>query len=349
MHKYERTANVAIVGARGYTGQELARLLLAHPAARLTACFSTDATYRLSDLLPEASAASVPVYSLKDAIPSGGLDAIFLATPAEVSMELAPKLLEAGMSVIDLSGAFRLEAAQYPKWYGFEHKSASALAAARYGLVPWTKPSETKTPVLISNPGCYATAALTAILPLLAHGLIEPETLVIDAKSGTSGAGKKAAENLLFSEVDGDCLPYKVAAHQHLPEIIRHAKAFAGAEIDPAFSTHLLPVKRGITAAVYARVKKGVTASKVAGAFAEAYENYALVRHGAPAPALLSLRKVVGSARAHVAHHLDGDKLYVYSAIDNLLKGAASQAVENLNALLGLPVTTGLLDKEGTL
>jgi N-acetyl-gamma-glutamyl-phosphate reductase len=349
MHKYEATAKVAIVGARGYTGQELARLLLTHPAARLTACFSTDALYKLSDLLPEPAATNVPVLRLQELVSTKGLDAVFLATPAEVSMELAPKLLEAGMSVIDLSGAFRLEAAQYPKWYGFEHKSAGALAEARYGLVPWAKPSEAKKPALISNPGCYATAALTAILPVLAQGLLEPETLVIDAKSGTSGAGKKAAENLLFTEVDGDCLPYKVAAHQHLPEIIRHSKIFAGADIDPAFSTHLLPVKRGITAAVYARVKKGVTASKIAGAYAEAYESYPLVRHGAPAPALLSLRKVVGSARAHVAHHLDGEKLYIYSAIDNLLKGAASQAVENLNALLGLPVTTGLLDKEGTL
>ena len=196
-----------------------------------------------------------------------------------------------------------------------------------------------------------------AIVPLLKAGLIKPETLVIDAKSGTSGAGRKAAENLLFNEVDGECLPYKVGAHQHLPEICEATAALSGVAIDPFFTTSLLPVRRGIIAGIFARLASGSTGADVEAAYAKAYANYPLVRHGAISglgsavakSAALTLKRVVGTPRAHLHFEAVGDKLYLFSLIDNLLKGAASQAVENLNWLYDLPSDSGLTGKEGIL
>jgi N-acetyl-gamma-glutamyl-phosphate reductase len=191
-----------------------------------------------------------------------------------------------------------------------------------------------------------------AILPLFKAGIIDPRTLVIDAKSGATGAGRKASENLLFSEVEGECLPYRIGKHQHVPEIVRYVEKFAGASIDPVFATHLLPVRRGILASIYARTTKPVSNDDLATIYNEAYSNYPLVRHGLATDqhrAQLTLKRVTGSARTEIRYLVDGDKLHVFSLIDNLLKGAASQAVENLNRLLDLPVSTGLEEFEGTL
>jgi N-acetyl-gamma-glutamyl-phosphate reductase len=191
-----------------------------------------------------------------------------------------------------------------------------------------------------------------AVLPLLKAGIIDPRTLVIDAKSGATGAGRKASENLLFCEVEGECLPYRIGKHQHVPEIVRYAEKFSGASIDPVFATHLLPVRRGILASVYARTTKSLTNEAIANVYHEAYSGYPLIRHGLATDqhrAQLSLKRVAGSARTEVRYLLEGDKLHVFSLIDNLLKGAASQAVENLNRVLDLPVATGLQELEGTL
>jgi N-acetyl-gamma-glutamyl-phosphate reductase len=353
MHKNAVT-KVAVVGARGYSGAELCRLLLRHPAVSLEACLSADAGFSLQAQLPELQgpgAVVVPTRQLTDlAAVAAECDAIFLATPAEASMKLAPEALAAGAHVIDLSGAFRLEAAEFAKWYGHEHSSPELIARAHYGLVPWCGPLDAPSikkcgTTLVANPGCYATAALLALIPLLRDGLVDPATLVIDAKSGTTGAGRKATENLLFSEVDGECLPYKVGRHQHLPELRKYVAAFAQAEIDPHFATHLLPVRRGIICGLYARTR--ASAAEIAASFERAYAGYPLVRarEGEPGP----LRRVVGSARAEISFTVTGDKLYVFSMIDNLLKGAASQAVENLNRLLDLPPETALTQLEGTL
>lgn len=363
MHKYataEKAAfspvSVAVVGARGYSGLELLRILLKHPGARIEACFATDASFAPSDYLPEANAekiAVLPMNAFKDV--ASRVKVVFLATPAEVSAELAPVALSQGAHVIDLSGAFRLSSEEAKEWYGlkFEGESLTALTQASYGLVPWVGPvAGSSRPRLVSNPGCYATAVLMALIPLLRAGLINPEGLVIDAKSGASGAGRKAAENQLFCEVEGDCLPYKVGCHQHLPEIRKHAAEFAGVAIDPMFSTHLLPVRRGIIAGIYARTRSGVSAAQVDQAFGEAYSGYSLARWGrieGGARQLLSLKRVAGSARTEIRYELKGDKLYVFSLIDNLLKGAASQAVENFNRLLDFPPTASLLELEGIL
>lgn len=348
MHKQSKQ-KVGIVGARGYSGTELARLLLKHPNAEISACFAGEKDFSLSSLLPESAAEKIPtlpIGELKEA--AKDLDAVFLATPAEASLELAPLLLKNETTdVIDLSGAFRLSGeSAYPKWYGFFHPHQELIAQATFGLSPWVKIPSGKGR-LVANPGCYSTSVLMAIIPLLKSQLIEASSLVIDAKSGTSGAGKKAAENLNFTEVEGECLPYRVGKHQHLPEITQWAETLSGTAIDPFFTTSLLPVRRGIISGIYAHLKSGKTSADVAEAFAQSYENYPLVKvNGANA---LSLKKVVGTARTHIQFQVVGEKLYLFSLIDNLLKGAASQAVENFNSLYGYPAAFSLEGYEGVL
>jgi len=319
---------VSVVGARGYSGLELVRLLLKHPQVTLTHCFATK-EFQLSDDMFDFPGHLVKCLA-EDKLEANLTDIVFLATPAEVSLELAPKILKAGKTVIDLSGAFRLKKHNTEDWYGF---SKSPLMAD-YGLSPFCGPLNNGNK-LISNPGCYATAVSLALIPLLKHDLIATEGLVIDAKSGTTGAGRKASEAQLFAEVDGECLPYRIGRHQHLPEIQEAVEQFSGAAIDPHFVTHLLPVKRGITAGIYAK-SKTTNIDAVTKAYAQEFGAYPLVRFGLNNPKLLQLKHVVGTPYTHIHYNMVGDKLYVFAQIDNLLKGAASQAVENLNRLLDL-------------
>ena len=330
---------VSIVGARGYAGLELAKLLLKHPGVRLTHCFATT-EFALSDDLFEEEARNVICLPERELF-RNLTDFVFLATPAEVAMKLAPALIAEGRKVIDLSGAFRLKKNDYQDWYHFSHSAPELLGQAHYGLVPFCGPLGPKTN-LISNPGCYASAISLALIPLLRKNLVDPETIVIDAKSGTTGAGRKAAENLIFSEVDGDCSPYRVGRHQHSPEIQEAVESASGVVIDPHLITSLLPVKRGIIAGIYAQ-SKALGVETLTEAYAEAYGNYPLVRFGPAISRLASLSKVVGTPYTHISYELVGRKLYLFSCIDNLLKGAASGAIENLNSYLDLPSETGLI------
>ncbi|OFZ10824.1 MAG: N-acetyl-gamma-glutamyl-phosphate reductase [Bdellovibrionales bacterium RBG_16_40_8] len=329
----------SIVGARGYVGLELARLLLHHPRAALTHCFATS-EFKLANYLSSKNATRV------ECLPDSEIfnyltDVVFLATPAEVSLQLVPKIIAQGKKVIDLSGAFRLKKNDYLAWYGFEHTEKKILAKAQYGLSPWAGPS---TGMLIANPGCYATAITLALIPALKNGLINENNIVIDAKSGTTGAGKKASENLLFTEVDGECLPYKVGRHQHYPEIVEAIEVVTNKKIEAHMTTSLLPVRRGIIAGIYSQLHNKKTIKDVEAAFAEAYREYSLISYGnlEASPKLLSLKNVVGTARAHISYKVDGQKLYLFSCIDNLLKGAASQAIENFNRISDLPISTGV-------
>jgi N-acetyl-gamma-glutamyl-phosphate reductase len=348
VHKYTTASapkiTCSVVGARGFSGLETARLLLQHPVARLTHCFATS-EFALPGF--SNSPAAKQVQCLPDSeIMRNLTDVVFLATPAEVSLELAPKILAAGKKVIDLSGAFRLKKNDYRKWYGFEHTAKMALQAAQYGLCPWIGPAQGET--LIANPGCYATAVTLALIPVLKSDLIREDHIVIDAKSGATGAGKTASAHLLFTEVDGECLPYKVGRHQHYPEMVEAIEEFSGRKIDAHLTTSLLPIRRGIIAGVYATLKPGKTLIDVEQAFAEAYRHYPLVCHAklVNEPALLQLKRVVGTAHSHISYEAQENKLYLFSCIDNLLKGAASQAIENFNRLSDLPVETGLTHLE---
>jgi N-acetyl-gamma-glutamyl-phosphate reductase len=355
---------VAIVGISGYAGQQLARLILKHPYAKLVAGFTSHSGFNLANVLPESAAQSVPIHSL-DQNPEKILQfaqpghLVFLATPPEVSLVWAPQLIEAGCHVIDLSGAFRLSEVDALKWYGVPKENRSFLAQAEYGLVPWNGPMigdfQNLVPGrgrLIANPGCYPTCVLMAILPLLREGLIDPDTLVIDAKSGTTGAGRKASQNLLFSEVEGECLPYKVGQHQHFPEICKGALELSAIKIDPFFTTQLLSVRRGMIASIYAKTIQDTRMETLTSAYEKFYRGYPLVNASAldsETSSGLALRRVVGSARVEIRFHLKGGKLTVFSLLDNLMKGAASQAVENFNRIYDFNLATGLTEIEGLL
>jgi N-acetyl-gamma-glutamyl-phosphate reductase len=340
---YKKTSKVtlsaSVVGARGYAGVELCKLLLRHPNVNLTHAFATT-EFTLENEILDPKAAQVSCLS-EAQLMRNLTDIVFLATPAEVSLKLVPQLVAKGKRVIDLSGCFRLKINDTLKWYGFEQTALEELANSEYGLVPFCGPLQKSTKV-IANPGCYATAISMALLPLLKRGLVDPTNLVIDAKSGTTGAGRKAAEGTLFSEVDGECLPYKVGKHQHLPEIQETIAKFSGIQIEPHFTTHLLPVKNGIVASIYAK-SKTTDIGEIKAAYNEEFANYPLVRHGTEINKLARLKNVVGTPFTHISYELVGDKLYVFSLIDNLLKGAASQAVENLNRVLDLPSSFSLL------
>ncbi len=375
-----RSHRVALVGARGYSGLECARLLLQHPEAQLVGCFSADPAFQLAHCLPEAEALQIPTWSMQEFEQKlQHIEVLFLATPAEVSVELAPLALQNNVHVIDFSGAFRLKQGapqdlteKYQRWYGMKHPAIEILEGAQYGLQPFSQPTTSKGAQLIANPGCFATACLMALVPLLKSGQIDADSIVVDAKSGTSGAGRKANENLLFTEVDGECLPYKVGQHQHLPEIAEATCLLTEASIEPFFTTHLINVRRGIIASIYANLNNGVTEQDITASFQKAYGDYPLVRFGAlgtpETDRLLSLKRVVGTNRTHISYrvgqrdavagamHASADvksnrnhKLYLFSLIDNLLKGAAGQALENFNRLIDRPCSFGMANREGVL
>ncbi len=365
---------IAIIGAQGYVGRELARLLLQHPFAHLLRVFSRNPDWKLEDDLPESTASDVLSESFEQFEGMADqFDTVFLATPPEVSMKLVPQLLEHDLQVIDLSGAFRIkQAEQYEEWYGHRHIATEVLKRAQYGLSPWcSQPLQksnniqetTKDISFIANPGCYASCILMALLPLLKSQLITENNIVIDAKSGASGAGRQAQETLLFCELEQDFYPYKVGRHQHTPEVVSYLKAFSDCDVTPTILTHLLPIQRGISISIYANVSESFAQlshsekkCKIKAAYDDAYIDYPLVRHqyldtssAKKEKQQLSLKSVIGSARTQITYACMNHKMIVVACIDNLMKGAASQAIENFNILNGLPVETGVLHQVGTL
>ena len=318
---------IALVGASGYTGVELTKLLAGHGSVEL-AVASSD-RWVGEKLADRAGIASALSYVSNDEAKAASCDVVMLATPAEVSHELVPQLLAAGRRVIDLSGAYRLrDADQYKKYYGFEHQHVALLKEAVYGLPERHRHSGAR---LVANPGCYATAVQLAIGPVkhLATGWI------VDAMSGVTGAGRKATEEMSFAEVSDDFRAYRVLRHQHGPEIDQ------GLELVVRFTAHLLPVRRGILATCHATLNGGVTADDIAGAFSTyAREPFVSL---APSAERVSLHDVVGTNQCRIGWAVgEHGELVITSAIDNLVKGAAGQAVQNLNLMLGLPETTGL-------
>ena len=331
-----RPVPVGVIGASGYAGIEATRILALHPRVELRLAASDrwqgDSLEQRTGLAcnglryaPQDRAASL----------ARECSVVLLATPTEISLQLAPALLEAGVRVIDLSGAFRLrDTASFRKHYGLEHPRPDLLPEARYGLPELSAPPPGTR--LVANPGCYATAAALALWPLVAADLVEPGSLIVDAASGTTGAGRKGTEELSFTEVDEEFRAYRVLRHQHTPEI---SQTLGGAAL--TFTAHLLPLKRGILATCYARLRAGCTPADVAAAFSHKYAGKPFVRLLA-SPDDVSLRGVVGTNRCDVAVACEGGVAVVVAALDNLVKGAAGQAVQNLNLLMGWPESAGL-------
>lgn len=320
---------VSVAGATGYAGAELVSILERHPNVAITRLFSGTS---------RGDGRAEP-FDLARAI-ADAPEVMFLATPNEVSAHLAPKLVDAGIRVIDLSGAFRLDdAALYPRWYGFEHPRPELLREAVYGLTEWCD-GELRDARVVANPGCYPTSILLALRPLT-FLLDRGQAIVCDSKSGVSGAGKKAELEWSFAEVSGNFKAYGVGAHRHEPEIR------AGLRIGRAplvFVPHLLPTVRGILSTMHIAFTRPVRSEEIAAIYRETYAAAPLVRVH-PAGRLPELKNVVGSPRAEIGFSLvdGGRRAVVVSVIDNLLKGAASQAVQNFNRMFGFAETEGLL------
>ena len=338
------TKRVAVVGATGYSGAELVLLLAGHSGATLAGVFSgpDGASAPFPAIHPGLAGRNGPAvrpFQL-EALVDSGPEVVFLATPNELSAGLVPELHARNLMAIDLSGAYRLRQAElYPAWYGFTHPAPHLLASAVYGLTEWCD-GELACASLVANPGCYATAALLALKPLVP--LLDPaQSIVCDAKSGVSGAGKRSELEYSFVELAGNFKAYGVGTHRHEPEI-RSQAGIAGAT--PFFFVpHLLPIPRGILSTLYVAFDATRTENDVAQYYEAAYHDAACVEV-LPAGRLPELRQVVGTPRALLGFRLvdGGRRAVIVSVIDNLLKGAASQAVQNFNRMAGFAETEGL-------
>jgi N-acetyl-gamma-glutamyl-phosphate reductase len=338
---------VGIVGATGYTGSELIRLLSGHPQVQITALVSrSEAGKPIHSLLPHLNGLTLPTLSAfdPDALASQ-CEVVFLAGETGFALEHAPALLARGLKVIDLSADFRLkDPDQYADWYGKPHTAAQWLAEALYGLPELTPTDAYKNARLIANPGCYPTAAGLALAPLLQMGVAEPDGVIIDAKSGVSGAGRlRISVDYLFTELDENFKAYAVEKHRHTPEIEQTLSAFSGRPLRVRFTPHLVPMTRGILCTAYARLREPITAQALHAHYTDFYRDqpFVVVRPLGEYPAT---REVYGSNRCDIGLTVDTrtQTVVVFSVIDNLVKGAAGQAIQNMNLLLGLPQTVGL-------
>ncbi|HEV2495966.1 MAG TPA: N-acetyl-gamma-glutamyl-phosphate reductase [Terriglobia bacterium] len=359
-----RAVRVAIAGATGYAGRELIQILGRHPKARIVRLMSSGRQMKHA-----SGATSLPIEQshprLRSAQPHGSktgpqagrgraalrcepldveqlvpsdVDLVFLATPHETSHDVVPALFERGMKIIDLSGAFRLKSAgAYPRWYGFEHRAGDGLAEAVYGL-PELNAAEIRQAQLVSNPGCYATSIILALLPLLKAGWVDAKAgIICDAKSGASGAGRVPTEKLHFAEVNENCRAYGLFTHRHVPEMLQ---TLGLEERDLTFTPHLLPITRGILSTVYVRLSEssGVDeVEQVRALYQDFYFAAPLVRvweSGLP-----EIQAVAHTNYADLGFALEPRtrRLVVVSCLDNLGKGAAGQAVENMNLMFGFP------------
>jgi len=342
--------NVGIIGVSGYTGEELIDVLLRHPNVRLTNISSRSGTSeQISDLFPKFKTRTNLAWvstDLKEIAKT--CDVVFLALPHTASMDIVPKLLAAGIKVIDLSADYRLQDTKiYEEFYKVKQTDKANLVKAVYGL-PEIYRLKIKTAQLIANPGCYPTASILGLAPLAGLNLIDPGSIVIDAKSGVTGAGRKLAEGFLFSEANEDFKAYKVNSHQHAPEINQELAKLAGKNVKVIFVPHLLPVNRGILATIYAKkslvsgLRSTVRNRNLIDLYKKFYKNEPFVRIRAEGE-FPRLKDVAGTNFCDIGIQDNSDNIIIISAIDNLLKGASGQAVQNFNIMYGFPETTALL------
>ncbi len=338
---------VGLVGATGYAGRELLALLGRHPGARVTRLMSSGRRHTeplpIEKIHPSLRGeVSIPCHPLEEgALRPETQDVVFLGTPPEVSMELAPRLVERGLRVVDLSGAFRLQdIGQYPIWYGFEHTATEHLKQAVYG-VPELDGEAVAAARFVANPGCYATAIILALAPLVQSGWLLPQTEIIcDAKSGVSGAGRAPSEKTHYVEANESCSAYGLFRHRHVPEILQTLNL---KQEGFRFTPHLVPLTRGILASLYLRLDGKRSREEVAGLFKKFFKSASMVRFYEDST-LPEIKAVQGTNYCDIGFSLEAatGRLTVVSCIDNLGKGAAGQALQNMNLMFGLPEETGL-------
>ncbi len=332
---------VGIVGGTGYTGVELLRLLARHDGVSLYAVTSRkESGMKVAEMFPSLRGRVDIAFSTPEEANLASCDVVFFATPNGIAMQQARELLAAGVKVIDLAADFRIkDVAEWEKWYGMTHASPELVADAVYGL-PEVNRAQIRTAKLIANPGCYPTAVQLGYLPLIKAGVVDAGQLIADCKSGVSGAGRKAEVHTLFAEAGDNFKAYGVNGHRHLPEISQGLARAAGVPVGLTFVPHLTPLIRGIHATLYAKLTKDVDVQAL---FEQRYANEPFV-DVMPAGSHPETRSVRGANVCRIAVHRPqgGDTVVVLSVIDNLVKGAAGQAVQNMNLLFGLPEDQGL-------
>ena len=331
-----------IVGATGYTGSELLRLLVTHPEVNIhTVTSRSEQGKPVSNLFPGLRGFLDHQFSNPEKARLDECDVVFFATPNGTAMTRVPSLVNAGVRVIDLSADFRLkDAGIWSKWYGQQHVACDLLEQAVYGL-PELNRQQISGATLVANPGCYPTAIILALIPLLETGKIDTQYIIVDAKSGVSGAGRKIAMNYLYTETSDSLRAYAVAGHRHLPEICQALNTLVDEPVSVTFVPHLVPMVRGIHATVYVRMTKATDMQKQ---YEERYRNEYFI-DVLPAGSHPETRSVRASNFCRLALHKPdhGDTGIVLSVIDNLVKGAAGQAIQNMNIMFGLDEKSGLV------
>ena len=334
---------VGIVGGTGYTGVELLRLLAQHPSVEIATITSRgDAGSPVSAMFPNLRGWVDLAFEDPATANLKACDVVFFATPNGIAMQQAPALLDAGVRVIDLAADYRIkDVAVWEKWYGMKHASPDWVEQAVYGL-PEVNREAIRSARLVANPGCYPTAVQLGFAPLLAAGLVDEESLIADTKSGVSGAGRKAEVSSLFSEASDNFKAYGVPGHRHLPEIRQGLARVSGKSVGLTFVPHLTPLIRGIHATLYAQLKSDADVD-FQGIFERYYADEPFV-DVLPPKSHPETRSVRAANLCRIAVHRPqgGNTLVVLSVIDNLVKGAAGQAVQNMNIMLGLPEKEGL-------
>jgi N-acetyl-gamma-glutamyl-phosphate reductase len=335
---------VAILGASGYTGIELVRLLLGHPHVELVALGAErNAGQPLAALYPHLLALpDLPPLIRTEEMPWDAIDVVFCCLPHATTQAVVAQI-PSSVVVIDLSADFRLrDPAIYETWYGHPHQAIDLQQDAVYGLSEWARDA-VRSARLIANPGCYPTSAQLPLIPLLRAGAIRPSPIIIDAKSGVSGAGRKAQESLLYTEITDSMHAYSVGKHRHLPEIEQGLSDAAGAPVSVSFTPHLIPMTRGILSTLYVWLEAGWTVAKLRAVLSEAYADEPFV-HLLPEGLAPATRMVRGTNHCLMNLFADQapDRVILVSVIDNLVKGASGQAVHNFNLRFGHPETTGL-------
>lgn len=335
---------VSIAGATGYTGLELLRLLLKRPDIEIS--ILTSETYRgktISEVFPSlAGQADFPLTALDDNI-AHSCDILFLALPHTAAMEKTPAFLKSGCRVIDLSADYRLKDADtFETWYKTPHKNPETLSQAVYGL-PELHRTEIKTAKLVANPGCYPTSVILGLAPIIKADWADPGSVIADCKSGVSGAGRKASLGVHFCERNEGVSAYNLAEHRHTPEMEQELSQLAGQEISVTFSPHLAPMTRGMLSTIYINLKTDVGLDEVAERYREYYKDEPFVRILAKGT-YANTKFVAYSNYCDIGLQIDrrARRLIITSAIDNLMKGASGQAIQNMNIMLGLNETTGL-------
>ena len=330
---------VGIIGATGYVGCELTRLLLGHPDAQIVSLVSSSSVGQpYESAYPGFAGLGLP---LMESAPSPDCDVLFTSLPHGTSAELIPGLVSAGKTVIDMSGDYRYRDVRvYEKWYGVSHPDPALLKKAVYGLPELHKPS-IRNAKLIGNPGCYTTCSILALAPLYQNKLIDPVSVVIDAKSGVTGAGKAPTADSHYCEINDNMKAYGIAKHRHTSEIEQELCGLYGSDYPLSFTPHLAPLDRGILATCYATLAQSTTAAELEALYREFYDDAPFVRVASAPP---RLNHVVGSNFCNLGITVDErtGRVVVVSVLDNLIKGAAGQAVQNMNIAFDLDEKAGL-------